>query len=62
MLLKWNLPKVEALRSKVAAARQEETSNSHSKGGTGSKQVDDMVTKIEELTTIVKAASTIWGK
>ena len=48
--------KGRALRSKAAISRQEESSSSQKKEGNSSKQVNEMVTKIEELTTIVKAA------
>ena len=48
--------KDRALRSKAAISRQEESSSSQKKEGNNSKQVNEMVTKIEELTTIVKAA------
>ena len=45
--------KGRALRSRAAALRQEEaTVASQGKSDTASKQVDQMVTKIEELTTI----------
>ena len=48
--------KGQALRSKAAISRQEESSSSQKKEGNNSKQVNEMVMKIEELTTIVKAA------
>ena len=49
--------KGRALRSKSATLRQEETvAVSQGKSDSTSKQVDQMVTKIEELTTIVKSA------
>ena len=55
--------KGRALCSKAAALKQEElVSVGQRKSDSTSKQVDQMVTKIEELTTIVKSAQYSSGK